>query len=170
EESVAIGAEAERTASGAAEHQGLGLLWCALGVAQFADLEIAAARGSFARARKYLRDGRPELVGRAQAWQALAEAVHGDLLAAAELAPAADGDPIVAALTALTAAHAHLAKDEPAAARAALDRCELGGQCGAAGAGSAGPAPPPAEPPAAPAPGAVGLGLRAQPAPPPPAP
>src|SRR5215467_2420867 len=148
EQSLAIAAQAERTASGAAEHQGLGLLWCAVGVAQFADLEIAAARGSFSRARKYLREGRPELVGRAQAWQALAEAVHGDLLAAAELAPAADGDPLIAALTALTAAHAHLAKDEPAAARAALDRCELGGQS-AVSAGTASPPPQAGDPQAA---------------------
>ena len=49
ERSLAIAAQAERTASGAAEHQGLGLLWCAVGVAQFADLEIAASR---ARDRK----------------------------------------------------------------------------------------------------------------------
>jgi len=160
ERSLAIAEQAERTASGTAEHQGLGLLWCAVGVAQFADLEIAASRASFARASKYLRDGRPELVGRAQAWQALAEAVDGDLLAAAELAPEADGDPVTAALTALTAAHAHLAKDETAAARAALDRCELGGQSAASSAGTAALAPQPGDPQAARVIGALVLVVR----------
>jgi len=135
ERSLAIAAEAERTASGTADHQGLGLLWCALGVARLADLEIETALGSFARARKYLRDGRPELVGRAQAWQALAEAVYGDLPAAGDLAPDGDDDPVMATLTALTAAYVHLAKDEPAAARGALDRCESAGRLAAAGAG-----------------------------------
>ncbi len=146
ERSMAIAAEAERTAPGPAEQQGLGLLWCALGVAEFAALDVAAASGSFARARKYLRDGRPELSGRALAWQALAEAVYGDPLAADDLLAAGLGgagaeggaavaDPITARLAALTAAHVHLVRDEPGAARAALDRCEPAGQAARAGAG-----------------------------------
>ena len=161
ERGMAIAAEAERTASGAAEHQGLGLLWCALGVAQFADLDVTAARGTFARARRYLRDGWPELTARARAWQALAEAAYGDLIAAGDLiAGAADGaeppagasapdgsadeDPTTARLALLTAAHVHLARDELAAARAALDRCEpaAAASAGRPGAGRPGAAQP----------------------------
>src|SRR5215467_7630816 len=183
ERSMAVAAEAERTVSGAAEHQGLGLLWCALGVAQFAGMDVAAARGCFARARKFLRDGRPELVGRAQAWQALAEAVYGDLLAAGRLiaAPAeagpraeasgrparpgaseVDGDPVTARLTWLTAAHVHLIRDEPAAAHAALDHCESSGQFAAAGTTRLAGATPPADPQAARVIGALASAVRAR--------
>ena len=183
ERSMAVAAEAEQNVSGAAEHQGLGLLWCALGVAQFAGMDVAAARGCFARARKFLRDGRPELVGRAQAWQALAEAVYGDLLAAGRLiaAPAeagpraeasarparpsaseVDGDPVTARLTWLTAAHVHLIRDEPAAAHAALDHCESSGQFAAAGTTRLAGATPPADPQAARVIGALASAVRAR--------
>jgi LuxR family maltose regulon positive regulatory protein len=150
--SHAIATEAEHTAQDAAEQQGVGLLWCALGVAELATPDVAAARSSFARARRYLREARPEFSGRARAWLALAEAVYGDLAAASDLLAARDlaaaGDPagvgefaddptaagdqdgrlVVDALTCrlagLAAAYVHLTRDEPAAARAALDRCE----------------------------------------------
>ncbi len=166
--SHAIAAEAEHTAHDAAEQQGVGLLWCALGVAELATPDVAAARSSFTRARRYLRKARPEFSGRARAWLALAEAVYGDLAAASDLLAARDlagaidpygagefaGDPTTASdddtrpaadalagrLAGLAAAYVHLARDEPAAARAALDRCEPGyagqpGQGGQAGGG-----------------------------------
>jgi len=132
EQSRAIAVRAERTATGAAEHQGLGLLWCALGVAEFAGMDAAAARESFASARRQLRDGQPGFDDLARSWQALAEAVSGDLLSARELlagAPAgeAGGDSLASRLASLTAAYIHLARDEPAAARVALDQCEPDG-------------------------------------------
>jgi LuxR family maltose regulon positive regulatory protein len=166
--SHAIAAAAERTTQDAAEQQGVGLLWCALGVAELATPDVAAARSSFTRARRYLRKARPEFSGRARAWLALAEAVYGDLAAASDLLAARDlagaidpygagefaGDPTTASdddtrpaadalagrLAGLAAAYVHLARDEPAAARAALDRCEPGyagqpGQGGQAGGG-----------------------------------
>jgi hypothetical protein len=160
--SHAIATEAEHTAQDAAEQQGVGLLWCALGVVELATPDVAAARGSFTRARRYLREARPEFSGRARAWLALAEAVYGDLAAAGDLLAAPDlaaagdpasasefaGDPTAAGdqdsrpavdaltgrLAGLAAAYVHLTRDEPAAARAALDRCEPG-QAGQAGGG-----------------------------------
>jgi len=152
ERSLAIAAEAERTASAPAEQQGLGLLWCALGVAELRRLNVVAARESFARARKYLGEARPELGGRALAWQALAEAVYGNPLAADDLVaggPDDGADPLTERLTALTAAHVHLVRDEPAAARAALDRCDPAGHAAGHGAGRPRGAAQPADPTAA---------------------
>ena len=135
DQSRAIAVQAERGVTGAAEHQGLGLLWCALGVAEFAGADTASARESFASARRHLRDGQPGFDDLARSWQALAEAVSGDLQTASELlaAPKAGQtgesgqtgeNSLTSRLASLTAAFIHLARDEPAAARVALDRAE----------------------------------------------
>ena len=95
-----------------------------------------------------LRDGQPGFDDLARAWLALAEAVCGDLLAASELlsvapdsgddGPGRDGQAsagsgngggsLMNSLGSLTVAYIHLARDEPAAASAALDQCEPDGQ------------------------------------------
>ena len=125
EQSRGIAVQAERTASDGAAHQGVGLLWCALGAAEFAAQDALSARQSLAAARRHLRDGRPEFDDRARGWQALAEAVYGDLVAASELAAQdAATDPLATRLCQLAMAHVHLARDEAAAARAALDQCD----------------------------------------------
>ncbi|HEX9065179.1 MAG TPA: AAA family ATPase, partial [Streptosporangiaceae bacterium] len=77
--------QAERTTSGPGGHQGLGLLWCALGVTELGLADPATARQSFASARRHLADGEPAFALRAACWHALAEAVHGDLRAAGTL-------------------------------------------------------------------------------------
>ena len=125
EQSRGIAVQAERTASDGAARQGVGLLWCALGAAEFAAQDALSARQSLAAARRHLRDGRPEFDDRARGWQALAEAVYGDLFAASELAAQdAATDPLATRLCQLAMAHVHLARDEAAAARAALDQCD----------------------------------------------
>ena len=70
EQSRAIAVQAERSAAGAAGHQGLGLLWCALGVAEFAGMDVASARESFGRSppvpagrAAWLRRPGPRLAG-----------------------------------------------------------------------------------------------------------
>jgi len=121
EQSRGIAVQAERSAGGL----GVGLLWCALGAAELADQDAVSARQSLATARRQLREARPEFDDRARAWQALAEAVYGDLAAASDLAARDTGaDPLVARLCQLAMAHVHLARDEAAAARAALDQCD----------------------------------------------
>lgn len=128
EQSRGIAVQAEHAASDAAAHQGVGLLWTALGVAELVAMDAANARHSLAAARRHLHDARPEFAGRARGWQALAESIYGNLLAASELAappsggPADGEDQLAARLTSLAVAHVHLARDQLAAARAALDR------------------------------------------------
>jgi LuxR family maltose regulon positive regulatory protein len=124
EQSRGIAVKAERGASDAAAHQGVGLLWTALGAAELVAMDPVSARHSLAAARRHLRGSRPEFADRARGWQALAEALYGDLIAASELASAEGAEPLTARLSHLAAAYIHLARDEPAAARAALDRCD----------------------------------------------
>lgn len=130
EQSRGIAVQAEHAASDAPAHQGVGLLWTALGVAELVSMDAANARQSLAAARRHLHDARPEFADRARGWLALAEALYGNMIGASELtAPAGNGavagqDQLGARLTSLAAAHVHLARDEPAAARAALDRCD----------------------------------------------
>jgi LuxR family maltose regulon positive regulatory protein len=126
EQSRGIAVKAERTASDAAAHQGVGLLWSALGAAELIGMNAPSARHSLAAARRQLQNGRPEFADRARGWQALAEALYGDLMTASELAALEGAEPLAARLGHLAAAYIHLARDEPAAARAALDRCDPG--------------------------------------------
>jgi LuxR family maltose regulon positive regulatory protein len=124
EQSRGIAVKADRTASDAAAHQGVGLLWSALGAAELVAMDVASARHSLAAARRHLQNGRPEFADRARGWQALAEALYGDLITASELTALESADPLAARLSRLAAAYVHLARDEPAAARAALDGCD----------------------------------------------
>jgi LuxR family transcriptional regulator, maltose regulon positive regulatory protein len=133
EQSRGIAVKAERTASDAAAHQGVGLLWTALGAAELVAMDAASARHSLAAARRQLQNGRPEFADRARGWQALAEALYGDLITASELAALEGAEPLAARLSRLAAAYVHLARDEPAAARAALDQCDPDERAGDAG-------------------------------------
>lgn len=127
--------QAEPTASGTGGHQGLGLLWCALGVTELGQADTALARASFAAARRHLTDGEPTFAARAVGWQAVAEAVHGDLVTAGalleEVRADSSGDGLTSLLARLAAAYVRLGRDEPAAAMAALDACGADGQQGA---------------------------------------
>ena len=124
-----LAGQTEHTASGPAGHQGLGLLWCALGVTELGLADPATARESFATARRHLADGEAAFAARATGWQALAEAMNGDLRTAAALleemesgpAGSDSGDPLARVLGRLASAYVRLGRDEPAAARAALD-------------------------------------------------
>jgi LuxR family transcriptional regulator, maltose regulon positive regulatory protein len=125
QQSRGIATQAERAANDGAARLGVGLLWCALGAAELAMQDAVSARQSLAAARRHLRDSRPEFDDRARGWQALAEASYGDLLAASELATQDTAtDPLANRLCQLAMAHVHLARDESAAARAALDQCD----------------------------------------------
>jgi LuxR family maltose regulon positive regulatory protein len=124
EQSRGVAVQAERAASDGAARLGVGLLWCALGAAELAAQDAVGARQSLAAARGDLRDCRPEFDDRARGWQALAEAVYGDLLAASDLAAEDTADPLATRLCHLAMAHVHVARDEAAAARAALDQCD----------------------------------------------
>jgi LuxR family transcriptional regulator, maltose regulon positive regulatory protein len=115
-----------------ADHQALGLLWTAIGVATLARLRITDARDALARACGPLRVGRPEFLAQATGWRAVTEAMYGDLLTADELAAepllSSDAaDPASRQLTDLAASYLHLARDETAIARRRLDRCEQAG-------------------------------------------
>jgi LuxR family maltose regulon positive regulatory protein len=114
-----------------AEHQALGLLWNAIGVAALSRLRVADGREAMAQACSHLRHGgRAEFLVSATAWRAVSEAMYGDLLTAeeliAELSPQAEltGDSTCGHLTCLASAYLHLAKDETASARRLLDQCE----------------------------------------------
>ena len=134
EQSRAIAAAAERSACDPASHQGTGLLWCALGAAELAAMDPASARQSLATARRHLREGRPEFDDRARAWQALAEAVYGDLTTASNLAVSdLDSTETPARLCQLAMAQVHLARDDIAAARADLDQCDQDDRAAAPG-------------------------------------
>lgn len=127
-ESSAVIAGRCEPASSPAEHQALGLLWCAIGVATLSGADIPAARRAFILARTHADDGvNREFKERTRGWQALAEALHGDLRASDELIASvrADDDPctdrLALILVDLAAAFASLARDDTGAARRLLD-------------------------------------------------
>jgi LuxR family maltose regulon positive regulatory protein len=133
-QAAAAATAAAPTTPGSAEHQALGLLWTAVGVANLASLRITEARAALIQAGRQLRTNpgrgtRPEFGIRASAWRAVAEAMYGDLLAADDLladpalAAVADTDPLTGLLTAFASACLHLARDETATARRLLDLC-----------------------------------------------
>jgi LuxR family maltose regulon positive regulatory protein len=129
DESLALARRTAATASGTAEHQALGLLWCALGAARLATDDVADARQALSEAGRLLAGGRPAFAVRAHAWLAIAHAMHGDLAAAGGLAaglrddPATAQDPVSARLADLATAQLSWARDDAAAARVLLDRC-----------------------------------------------
>jgi LuxR family maltose regulon positive regulatory protein len=123
--------QAAPVASDGAEHQAVGLLWNAIGVAALSRLRVADAREALARACRHLRgSGRAEFGVSAVAWHAVSEAMYGDLLTANELISELGGQSGQAAdatwrqQACLAGAYLHLAKDETASARRLLDRCE----------------------------------------------
>jgi len=130
EQSTALARQAADSASSAADHQALGLLWCALGVAHLAGRDVADARGALAEATRRLAGGRREFGVRARAWRAVAEALHGDLVAASGLiADLRDGaswasDPVSTQLIALAAAQVSWARDDAATASLLLGQCD----------------------------------------------
>jgi LuxR family transcriptional regulator, maltose regulon positive regulatory protein len=153
EQSLDIAAQAGATACTAAEHQGLGLLWCALGTTAMASSQVADARERFAWAtRNFRAGGHREFEDRARAWQALAEALYGDLLTADDLTAdlagggAAKSDPLCARLAEVTAAHVHWARDESAAAHQALHKSDPDEADAPAGNQPRRPGVPPIEP------------------------
>ena len=131
EEGTAMAGRAAPTTSDGAEHQAVGLLWNAIGVAALSRLRVADAREAMAHACRHLRcAGRAEFLASAMAWRAISEAIYGDLLTAneliTELSGRADqaGEPAWRQHACLASAYLHLAKDETASARRLLDRCE----------------------------------------------
>jgi len=123
DESTALADHASATAGSPAEHQATGLLCTALGTARLARGDIAEARGAFGAACSHLAVGRSEFSARARAWQAVAEALHGDLSAASSLITdvrdrvGRTPDPVSARLADLAAAQVSWARDDAQAVR-----------------------------------------------------
>jgi LuxR family maltose regulon positive regulatory protein len=89
------------------EQRALGVLWLALGMALLRGWQVGAARSAFGHARQQLEAaGLTALVPRAQSWQALAEALCGDLDTAGKLAGGA------AAVASLASAQIALERDD----------------------------------------------------------
>lgn len=128
EEGTAMAGQAASVASDSAEHQAVGLLWNAIGVAALSRLRVADAREAMTHACKHLRGGgRAEFLVGAIAWRAVSEAMYGDLLTANELISELSeqaADATWRQQACLASAYLHLAKDETASARRLLDRCE----------------------------------------------
>jgi LuxR family transcriptional regulator, maltose regulon positive regulatory protein len=134
EESAAAAARAATAICGDTEHQALGLLWSAIGVAALSRTRIADARDALFQACRHLHGHGPdEFMAQANGWRAVAEAMYGDLLAADGLVselikqPERAADPVSARLADLASAYLCLAKDETASARRLLDQCDSDG-------------------------------------------
>ncbi|MGE5131562.1 MAG: LuxR C-terminal-related transcriptional regulator [Gemmatimonadota bacterium] len=139
---LALAEQGEAAAATQGEHRALGLLWFALGVTALRRWEIAAARHTLRHAdRQFGAGGLAGFRIRARAWRALAEAWHGDLIAARRNAdevrkaaisaprvaghPAGQGAPQQAArLAVLAYAHVSLGQDDLVAAQRLLDELE----------------------------------------------
>ena len=119
---------AQATAGTLPAHRALGTLWLALGTARLRRWEIADARRELRHAVRQLEAaGMAGLLARAHGWQALAEALYGDLRAAAEIIAAAEpspADPDAAGLIALAAAQLALDRDDLASAGLPLDQAD----------------------------------------------
>ena len=138
DQGAAMAAKATANVCGDAEHEALGLLWNAVGVAALSCMRVADARDAMTQACRHLRAARhSEFLSHANGWRAVAEAMYGDLLTAGELvaevaqptagAPSDPADRLPQRLADLASAYSHLAKDETANARRLLDRCDAGG-------------------------------------------
>jgi LuxR family transcriptional regulator, maltose regulon positive regulatory protein len=139
----ALASKAHEGARRAGQHNGLGLLWLALGNAALRDLNLRPAREALLHASSQLSAGGSlALRERARSWDAVAAAWQGDLSAASRIVAAvADGphghDDELAPILALASAACHLARYELGAAASQLDQADLA-------AGSAQPAGEPA--------------------------
>jgi LuxR family maltose regulon positive regulatory protein len=120
---------AQATAGTLPAHRALGTLWLALGTARLRRWEIADARRELRHAVRQLEAaGLAGLLARAHGWQALAEALYGDLRAAAEIIGRQErsaADPDAAGLIALAAAQLALDRDDLASAGPTLDEAGL---------------------------------------------
>ena len=120
---------AQATAGTLPAHRALGTLWLALGTARLRRWEIADARRELRHAVRQLEAaGLARLLARAHGWQALAEALYGDLRAAAEIIGRVErspADPDAAGLIALAAAQLALDRDDLASAGPPLDEAGL---------------------------------------------
>jgi LuxR family transcriptional regulator, maltose regulon positive regulatory protein len=138
-----VASKAHEGARKAGQHNGLGLLWLALGSAALRDLNLRPAREALLHASSQLSAGGSlALRERARSWDCVAAAWQGDLAAASRIAAGVtDGphghDDELAPILALAAAACHLARDELGAAASLLDQADLA-------AGSAQPAGEPA--------------------------
>src|SRR6202789_1065937 len=82
----ALAERAQATAGTLPAHRALGTLWLALGTARLRRWELTDARRELGHAVGQLEAAGPAgLLDRARGWQALAEALYGDLRAAAEI-------------------------------------------------------------------------------------
>jgi LuxR family transcriptional regulator, maltose regulon positive regulatory protein len=119
---------AQATAGTLPAHRALGTLWLALGTARLRRWEITDARRELGHAVRQLEAaGLAGLLARARGWQALAEALYGDLRAAAELIGAEEripADPDAAGLVALAAAQLALDQDDLSSAGLLLDEAD----------------------------------------------
>jgi LuxR family maltose regulon positive regulatory protein len=124
----ALAERAQATAGTLPAHRALGTLWLALGTARLRRWEIADARRELRHAVRQLEAaGLAGLLARARGWQALAEAIYGDLRAAAEIIALEEldpADPDAAGLVALAAAQVALDRDDLASAGLQLDEAD----------------------------------------------
>jgi LuxR family transcriptional regulator, maltose regulon positive regulatory protein len=119
---------AQATAGTLPAHRALGTLWLALGTARLHRWEIADARRELRHAVRQLEAaGLAGPLARARGWQALAEALYGDLKAAAEIIAQEErgpADPDAAGLVALAAAQLAVDRDDLASAGVLLDEAD----------------------------------------------
>src|SRR3984885_11667414 len=124
----ALAERAQATAGTLPAHRALGTLWLALGTARMRRWESADARRELRHAVGQLEAaGLAGLLARARGWQALAEALYGDLRAAAELIGAEEripADPDGAGLVALAAAQLALDQDDLSSTGLLLDEAD----------------------------------------------
>ena len=124
----ALAERAQATAGTLPAHRALGTLWLALGTARLRRWELADARRELRNAVRQLEAaGLPAPLARARGWQALAEALYGDLRAAAEIIALEElvpADPDAAGLVALAAAQVALDRDDLASAGLQLDEAD----------------------------------------------
>ena len=124
----ALAERAQATAGTLPAHRALGTLWLALGTARMRRWEIADARRELRHAVRQLEAaGLAGLLARARGWQALAEALYGDLKAAAAIIAGEEripADADAAGLVALAAAQLALDRDDLASAGLLLDQAD----------------------------------------------
>lgn len=147
---AALAQRSQATATTPPQHQVLGLLWLAVGIARLRGFEAGAAGHALNHACGQLTaGGLAGLAARARGWQAVAQAWHGDLAAAeravsehlaaaaragtgGDAGPRVDpGDPGASQLAALASAQVSLARDDVAGARRLLDAADGPAQYGA---------------------------------------
>lgn len=128
-----VAGRASASPRGTAEHQAVGVLWLALGLAALSEFDTRRARSALLHAGSQLAAGGLfALRERSRSWESVACALDGDLASATRLADGvADGpqrqDEDLARVLALAGATVSLARDEPDGAALLLDQAELGG-------------------------------------------